>query len=343
MIEKVGYVRNPLTVIAMFAALAEVSGTVVLPFLKPDTQQTYMWFLMGFPCLLVALFFVTLLRKHHVLYAPSDFRSDESFTKIFTSVSGTSRVYKLEEEAKEVEAIEKGQQQIGQYGEPTTALPTKRDIRATALLAEELVIATLGGEWGVNFDRNVAFHLKPNLIFDAVALTPERILVVEVKYNRSGVFGREFLESIFTRFNTVYQTLSPMIKRKFEVILAVATDREGVQRHDEIKAEISGVAQSYPFKTTIRIFDLKVLESNLEQETRLLSGEGIDHLSRRIVGLLGSGKSMNLQELLSELGVESGNHAAVADVQTAIGDLVLNGRIEHHTGSIDRYKLKQAK
>jgi hypothetical protein len=44
MVEKIGHIKNPLTVIAIFAALAEVSGTVVLPFLDKETQHVYVWF-----------------------------------------------------------------------------------------------------------------------------------------------------------------------------------------------------------------------------------------------------------------------------------------------------------
>lgn len=79
MLEKIGHIKNPLTVIAMFAGIAEVSGTIVLPMLSEQVQCLYVWFLMLFPCLLVALFFFTLWVKHTVLYAPSDFQDDKSF------------------------------------------------------------------------------------------------------------------------------------------------------------------------------------------------------------------------------------------------------------------------
>lgn len=79
MIEKVGHVKNPLTIIAIFAGLAEVCGTLVLPLLEPEVQKTFVYFLMGFPSLLIISFFTILWFKHDVLYAPSDFRSDESF------------------------------------------------------------------------------------------------------------------------------------------------------------------------------------------------------------------------------------------------------------------------
>ncbi|WP_180803213.1 hypothetical protein, partial [Vibrio parahaemolyticus] len=74
-----GIVKNPLSVIAIFAGVAEISGTGILPFIDTENQELYIWFLMLFPFTLVLLFFATLNWNHRVLYAPSDYKSDESF------------------------------------------------------------------------------------------------------------------------------------------------------------------------------------------------------------------------------------------------------------------------
>lgn len=74
-----GIVKNPLSVIAIFAGVAEISGTGILPFIATENQELYIWFLMLFPFTLVLLFFATLNWNHKTLYAPSDFKSDESF------------------------------------------------------------------------------------------------------------------------------------------------------------------------------------------------------------------------------------------------------------------------
>ncbi len=79
MIEQIKGISNPLTVIAIFAGITEVGATTVLPFLPPASQAVYMWFVILFPCALVALFFGTLNFNHRVLYAPSDYRDDQSF------------------------------------------------------------------------------------------------------------------------------------------------------------------------------------------------------------------------------------------------------------------------
>jgi hypothetical protein len=79
MVEKFGHVKNPLTVIAIFAAIAEISGTTVLPHISAEHQGTYIWFLMLFPFFLVISFFVTLNFNHTVLYAPSDYKDEKNF------------------------------------------------------------------------------------------------------------------------------------------------------------------------------------------------------------------------------------------------------------------------
>lgn len=61
---------NPISVIAMFAALCEASATTVLPYLDEKNRQIYIWFLIAFPSSLVILFFLTLNFNPRVLYAP---------------------------------------------------------------------------------------------------------------------------------------------------------------------------------------------------------------------------------------------------------------------------------
>jgi len=81
MIEKIPLVKNPLTIVAIFAGLAEIGGTIVLPLLDSDIQSIFVWYVMGFPTLLVILFFLTLNFNHRVLYAPSDYTDEANFMK----------------------------------------------------------------------------------------------------------------------------------------------------------------------------------------------------------------------------------------------------------------------
>jgi hypothetical protein len=102
MLEQMKSVSNPLTIIALFAALAEIAGTVAIKLVAPELQPTFIWFVMIFPTLIVILFFVTLNFNPKVLYAPSDFRDEENYLAIANATKslGIEKVKTMIAEAK---------------------------------------------------------------------------------------------------------------------------------------------------------------------------------------------------------------------------------------------------
>ena len=72
-------VSNPLTVVAIFAALAEMLATISLINLPQEIQATFVWFVMFFPLFIVTIFFAILNWNHSVLYAPGDFKNEEIY------------------------------------------------------------------------------------------------------------------------------------------------------------------------------------------------------------------------------------------------------------------------
>lgn len=66
------HLLNPISIIALFAALCEASATTVLPYLDNDNRQIYIWFLIVFPSALVIMFFLTLNFNSTVLYGPHE-------------------------------------------------------------------------------------------------------------------------------------------------------------------------------------------------------------------------------------------------------------------------------
>ncbi|WP_051621318.1 hypothetical protein [Leeuwenhoekiella sp. MAR_2009_132] len=79
MTEKVNRINSPLTIIAIFAALAEVNATIAIGLIDDNLHYIFIWFVIGFPTLLVLLFFITLNYNTKVMYSPSDFREDKNF------------------------------------------------------------------------------------------------------------------------------------------------------------------------------------------------------------------------------------------------------------------------
>ncbi|WP_339539269.1 hypothetical protein [Pseudomonas sp. RA_15y_Pfl2_54] len=78
-------ISNPMTIIAIFAAISEASAAVSLPFLDSEDREIYVWFLISFPFYLLFLFFITLNFNYRSLYSPSDFGKDKSFLKVINN------------------------------------------------------------------------------------------------------------------------------------------------------------------------------------------------------------------------------------------------------------------
>jgi hypothetical protein len=75
--------RNPLGIIALFIILIYGMASIVVGSsfgrLDASTIAPMIWFLTGFPCLVLFIFFMLVTRHHTKLYAPADFRDDEFF------------------------------------------------------------------------------------------------------------------------------------------------------------------------------------------------------------------------------------------------------------------------
>ena len=100
MIEKLKKVSNPLTAVCVFAGIAEVALAVTLPRLKGDIQLIFAYFAIGFPILLLVLFFVTLNFNRKALYAPSDFSDETNFIKLLIKkeIEESPKISNIEED-----------------------------------------------------------------------------------------------------------------------------------------------------------------------------------------------------------------------------------------------------
>ena len=76
-------IKNPLTLIAIFAGLSDVAMTSVLPFLQSENESIFMWFVMFYTSLLAGIFFYILIWKREALYAPSDFKDDATWLEVY--------------------------------------------------------------------------------------------------------------------------------------------------------------------------------------------------------------------------------------------------------------------
>lgn len=274
MIEKIGHIRNPLTVIALFAGIAEVSGTIVLPLLETATQDVYVWFLMGFPCLLVMLFFVTLWFQHHVLYAPSDFRDDKVFADLFkprvssldievsdeiltvTSTSTTSTTAPAPNGPTTDPAHQEALVLATQNGEKYAETSADRAQRSRKLRA--LALDVYSKNSGLLLATNVEAIGIPGLKFDGVSVTAGQERVVDVSVVH-GIRRRLVNVAVFEKVLPFYDSLTEQQKRTFKFV-AIVIDASETGEANRYLDELRRAATSYPFRTETVYYDARLLE-----------------------------------------------------------------------------------
>lgn len=76
---------NPLGIVALFIVLVYALALVAL-FAPGDHKSVIVWFLVLFPVLVLAVFAWLVIQHHHKLYAPGDFRDDQSFIRVATNL-----------------------------------------------------------------------------------------------------------------------------------------------------------------------------------------------------------------------------------------------------------------
>lgn len=215
MVDKIGHIKNPLTVIAIFAAIAEISGTTVLPFIESKNQEMYIWFLMFFPIGLVGVFFLTLNFNHKVLYAPSDYKDEDNFLKSFGKATTQEKEIKLREEVEDAEntsseddgsvsdsheaQASENQTDILKHSQSAVSNVDRHEsLMANVSLAEKLAILKLSKDMNLDFKTDVRFETPSNrkIIFDGLALHKNQIHAVEVKLFRSEHIHPSRLEKV---------------------------------------------------------------------------------------------------------------------------------------------------
>lgn len=263
MLESIKKISNPLTIIAIFAGLAEISGTAVLPLLQDQSQFLYVWFLMGFPSLLIVLFFVTLNFNHKVLYAPSDFRDEDNFLKLFAKPTPEERLSKLSDEIEDgaseptpVAASNGVEQHDFKYREVI-----RRNATSTHYFAQELVVTKLAKEFD-EVDKEVMLRSgKSQFLFDAIAKKGKRVYAIEVKYFKD----RDSLKNVRSSVVKIQRTLSELpleASGPMTVILAIATECPPEQL-SAFEQDIRRAIQNVTYPIEVRMFNLTELEKEL--------------------------------------------------------------------------------
>lgn len=98
-------ITSPMTIIALLAAIVETSALASLPFLDPESQGIYTWFLVGFPPFLTVLFFITLNFNAKALFSPNPANDPQMQRSLQPRARTTAPVVESETESQDNKVI----------------------------------------------------------------------------------------------------------------------------------------------------------------------------------------------------------------------------------------------
>ncbi|MBF6058013.1 hypothetical protein [Thiomicrorhabdus heinhorstiae] len=283
MVEKIGHIKNPLTVIAIFAAIAEISGTTVLPFIESDNQGIYIWFLMLFPVFLVGIFFLTLNFNHKVLYAPSDYKNEDNFLKSFGKATTQEKEDKLREEVEEAEdtsSTEKSErdnvrpeaENIGDQPDtsgPRQTFVTNYDKHASLManvsLAEKLAILKLSRDMNLDFRTDVRFETPSNrkIIFDGLAIHKDKIHAVEVKLFRNEYISPSRLEKVLLESELMASQMKGIDSKELVLHFVAVIDNTEVDI-ERVKERLTKYVGRYNVNVKLHVTTLSDLKNEYQ-------------------------------------------------------------------------------
>ncbi|MDP2500736.1 hypothetical protein BCT47_00305 [Vibrio splendidus] len=274
---KIGIVKNPLSVIAIFAGIAEISGTMVLPHISPENQETFIWFLMTFPFSLVVLFFITLNWNYKVLYAPSDFKDEEHFVRL-TKATQSDLINKFNEDFSDSIDDSKGDIATETLGfhisskdverfvgdsvmkASTGKIRTKeerlkhKEIRrsisklqlAESYLMADMVLNKIESKLGQVIERDMVFEKGGQRFpFDGVIKNGENITAIEVKVFNKNTLNADGWNRFVSRFDSFYSSLSDTEKKGFSLVLGFATEEPTEEMKNMLERRLANAKFNY--------------------------------------------------------------------------------------------------
>lgn len=215
-------VKNPIGIVALFISLIYSIANLVLgataSSLTHDERFPIIIFIVVFPVIVLAVFYMLVSRHHGKLYAPGDYKNDQSFLR---TLSQEEKEQKLESEAQETFStpveITPGSQ-TNSESQPRSG-PRMAEIRRDLRIVESLVVSQLEAELGQRAERDVGVG-QPGVNFDALFNTNGKLTFLEIKIIRSATFS-PFIDRALDRVLYSAMVADRFLNSNFKLILVV--------------------------------------------------------------------------------------------------------------------------
>lgn len=269
-------VKNPLGIIALFillvyGILSLLIGSVAFScedkrIFDKEQIDIIVYFLVGFPLIVLAIFYWLVTRHHQKLYSPQDYKNDDTFLKTIPIFKATNEEVrkKYEEEQVIQNAIVQvtGAEMKISVGDVNTTtkdtyLPTPMDLLTPidVMGLEEKAIQQLEKEYSIKFDRNIKLEYENNdFILDAGYLDTDtmQFVIAEIRMLKSS-FAVEIISRLLLRFIQLQQQLNRV---EIKLIIGVLCDEDKSILDSKIQKLVKGL----PIKVQLEYFDISALK-----------------------------------------------------------------------------------
>lgn len=238
-------VRNPLGIVALFISLiyafANLLLGVTVSSLTEQERYPLIIFIVLFPVVVLGVFYRLVSKHHGKLYAPGDYKDDQSFLR---TLSPEERQEKLEREVAESLPEPDGTEVIARPSEVLSVKPSaERKITADAISpsfaqlydeirnTESAALTYLEREYGHAEARDIAIE-NTGVSFDALLKSGDKPTFAEVKFLRAPIRSSNLLDRVL--YNAV--VADKYFKGRFKLILLVVYrfDKEGLHKIESV-------------------------------------------------------------------------------------------------------------
>jgi hypothetical protein len=251
------HVRNPLGVIGLFITLVyAIAGwffsEVILEF--PSALQLILTlFIVFYPCILLWVFFIFVTQHHKKLYAPNDYRSDESFLRSEEHKSTSEKLRDYDPEFFPQKNLKENMSSKS-HADKKGALQKVINVLGKEALAEDLAFKHYQAKYGEDSVRKEVFkELGIHGGWDIVVREANGLrLHVEVKL----LSHKSHLKTIADQADKMSRFLRGDYLKDRDFILFLAVDGSG-EITESIREEIQRIIENhkYDFKFEIHNFD----------------------------------------------------------------------------------------
>lgn len=280
--------KNPLGIIALFIVLVYAMAALVTGLSGKEWQWwervPLIWFLILFPCVVLAVFVFLVIKHHEKFYGPSDFKNEELFYRLMTPEERKSRIIedlpdKLSPSTPSVplpnvpvrgRAMLQGSSRLSAVGTETRSTRAassgpQGDALAQALsssaayvaLGEELVIRDLASEWKKPIQRQVRLGSDitrgREISLDGFIIEKGGFTAIEIRYASQTVLqGGPPRDEFVGRVRAFVEDLKHCRVTPFLVLAIVVDKRPDDAAWRELDERVIGVLETAGFHSAFR-------------------------------------------------------------------------------------------